>query len=221
MTPKPFPTTLQEFQQELPIHAQVGRSDPGFRLNIVLSQIGTLAAHFTHDAVENPTARPFGSKNSEINDFGHALLQLMTYGCLREIDLQEAANMALSAIRDNDFVKRESTNNDKIIGTVACSSKSEFEGTAYVVESVDDITPPIIYDLRKIILVIPHAIVDSRLARFGAIVTDHGGIACHAAIIARENEIPCIVGTGNATEKITSGERLKLNLIDGSVEKVF
>ena len=39
----------------------------------------------------------------------------------------------------------------------------------------------------------------------GAIVTDEGGITCHAAIVSRELGIPCIVGTGNATKVLRSG----------------
>lgn len=35
-----------------------------------------------------------------------------------------------------------------------------------------------------------------------AIVTNSGGRTCHAAIISRELGIPCVVGTGDATEKI-------------------
>ncbi len=34
----------------------------------------------------------------------------------------------------------------------------------------------------------------------GAIVTNDGGMTCHAAIVSRELGIPCIVGTGNATD---------------------
>ncbi|MDH5795196.1 MAG: phosphoenolpyruvate synthase [Candidatus Bathyarchaeota archaeon] len=34
----------------------------------------------------------------------------------------------------------------------------------------------------------------------GAIVTNDGGMTCHAAIVSRELGVPCIVGTGNATE---------------------
>ena len=33
----------------------------------------------------------------------------------------------------------------------------------------------------------------------GAIVTDHGGRTCHAAIVARELGVPAVVGAGNAT----------------------
>jgi len=38
----------------------------------------------------------------------------------------------------------------------------------------------------------------------GAIVTDEGGMTCHAAIVSRELGIPCIVGTGNATKVLIS-----------------
>ena len=37
-----------------------------------------------------------------------------------------------------------------------------------------------------------------------AIVTDKGGRTCHAAIVSRELGIPCVVGTGDATEKIVN-----------------
>lgn len=39
----------------------------------------------------------------------------------------------------------------------------------------------------------------------GAIVTDEGGMTCHAAIVSRELGIPCIVGTKNATQVLVNG----------------
>lgn len=39
-----------------------------------------------------------------------------------------------------------------------------------------------------------------------AIVTDKGGRTCHAAIVSRELGIPCVVGTGNASEVIHDGQ---------------
>ena len=38
------------------------------------------------------------------------------------------------------------------------------------------------------------------MKRAAAIVTDHGGRTCHAAIVSRELGLPAIVGTGKATE---------------------
>ncbi len=41
-----------------------------------------------------------------------------------------------------------------------------------------------------------------------AIVANRGGRTCHAAIISRELGIPCVVGTGNATKKIKTGDKI-------------
>lgn len=43
-----------------------------------------------------------------------------------------------------------------------------------------------------------------------AIITDEGGITCHAAIVSREFGIPCIVGTKYATKLIKSGDLLEV-----------
>ena len=47
----------------------------------------------------------------------------------------------------------------------------------------------------------------------GALVTDEGGMTCHAAIVSRELRIPCIVGTGNATRLLKSSQ---LVTVDGT-----
>jgi phosphoenolpyruvate synthase/pyruvate phosphate dikinase len=54
---------------------------------------------------------------------------------------------------------------------------------------------------------------------FAALITDEGGILCHAAIVAREIQIPCIVGTGIATEKFKDGMLLKIDFDRGEVEE--
>jgi len=44
------------------------------------------------------------------------------------------------------------------------------------------------------------------LRRAAAVVTDTGGMTCHAAIVSRELGVPCVVGTGNGTEILREGE---------------
>ncbi|MFH1848916.1 MAG: PEP-utilizing enzyme [archaeon] len=51
------------------------------------------------------------------------------------------------------------------------------------------------------------------------IITDEGGITCHAAIVSRELGIPCIVGTGNATRALKTGDLVELNADKGLVKK--
>ena len=50
-----------------------------------------------------------------------------------------------------------------------------------------------------------------------AIVTDEGGLTCHAAIIAREMKIPCVVGTKVATRVIKDGDLVEVDAEKGVV----
>lgn len=43
------------------------------------------------------------------------------------------------------------------------------------------------------------------MRRASAIVTDEGGLTCHAAIVSRELGVPAVVGTGNATKVLKDG----------------
>ncbi len=51
-----------------------------------------------------------------------------------------------------------------------------------------------------------------------AIITDEGGIACHAAIISRELGIPCIIGTKNATKVLKDGDLVEVDAERGIVK---
>jgi phosphohistidine swiveling domain-containing protein len=53
-----------------------------------------------------------------------------------------------------------------------------------------------------------------------AIITDEGGIACHAAIVSRELGVPCIIGTKIATREIKSGDKVEIDMKDGSVRVI-
>jgi len=49
------------------------------------------------------------------------------------------------------------------------------------------------------------------VGRVAAIVTDLGGMACHAAIVAREFGLPCVTGCGDATRTIEPGELIEVD----------
>lgn len=53
-----------------------------------------------------------------------------------------------------------------------------------------------------------------------AIITDEGGLTCHAAIMSRELKIPCIIGVKVATKILQSGDRVELDLGKGLVKKI-
>ena len=49
------------------------------------------------------------------------------------------------------------------------------------------------------------------------IVTEFGGILCHAAIVSREYGIPCVVCAENATKLIKDGDRITINGETGEI----
>jgi len=53
-----------------------------------------------------------------------------------------------------------------------------------------------------------------------AIVTDAGGVLCHAAIIARELKKPCVVGTHNATKLFKTGDKIEVDADKGTATKL-
>jgi pyruvate,water dikinase len=54
-----------------------------------------------------------------------------------------------------------------------------------------------------------------------AIVTNKGGRTCHAAIISRELGVPCIVGTGDGTEKLKGVKEVTASCAEGEVGNVY
>jgi phosphohistidine swiveling domain-containing protein len=53
-----------------------------------------------------------------------------------------------------------------------------------------------------------------------AIVTDEGGLTCHAAIVSRELGIPCVIGTRVATKVLKDGDRVEVDANRGLVRKL-
>ncbi len=50
-----------------------------------------------------------------------------------------------------------------------------------------------------------------------AIITDEGGITCHAAIVSREMNKPCIIGTMHATKALCSGDIIEMRMNHGLI----
>ena len=89
------------------------------------------------------------------------------------------------------------------------------EGTARVIFDVDQLIDVEDDD----ILVAPFTSTSWTpvFGRIAAAVTDAGGIMCHAAIVAREYGLPAVLGTGSATKRIRTGDRIRVDADNGIV----
>ncbi len=89
------------------------------------------------------------------------------------------------------------------------------EGPARVVRTPGDLTAVRAGE----VLVAPMTTPDWQLAfgRVVAVVTDTGGVTCHAAILSREYGLPAVTGTGVATSEIATGTRIRVDGDHGEI----
>ncbi len=99
-----------------------------------------------------------------------------------------------------------------------CASRGKVKGKARVFKSAND--------RKKFnkgdILIAPMTTPDyvPYMKKAGAIVTDEGGITCHAAIVSRELRIPCVIGTEVATKVLKDGDVIEVDADNGLVKKL-
>lgn len=59
------------------------------------------------------------------------------------------------------------------------------------------------------------------MKKAAGIITNRGGRTCHAAIIGREHGVPCVVGTGNATELLKNTQEVTVSCAEGDEGYIY
>lgn len=116
---------------------------------------------------------------------------------------------------ENDFYRLKIDPRTKCIrGVVACPGKTQ--GLVYNLETVQkNEHPP-----QEYVLVATMTDPKNKFSEHKpvAIVTDEGGMLSHAAIIARELKIPCVIGTKIATQVLKDGDMVEVDAEKGVVK---
>lgn len=113
------------------------------------------------------------------------------------------------------IIKEEEVKKDDFVkGRVAF--KGDAVGTVKIVKSVAELDKVEKGDILVTPMTFPSYII--AMHRAAAFVTDEGGITCHAAIVAREMQKPCIVGTGKATKIFHDGDMVEVHADQGIVK---
>ena len=116
----------------------------------------------------------------------------------------------------SDAVQRWATSDDEGAGlTGMAAAPGVVEGVARVLSNPDQLS-----ELKKGEILVTPVTAPSWAPVFGKIsaaVTDIGGMMSHAAIVCREYGLPAVTGTGNASTRITTGMRLRVDGNDGTV----
>lgn len=188
------------------------RKDVEFRYAIAVTEVGDLGKYITHDPELNPNARPHGSKEDEVLAIGQALVQISAVATLRGVRLIDAYRAGMENWVDADWRKREGSLEENVLHGLGVTNRTVV-GTAYVAKTKKELE-----DLPTgHILVTPYATPDlvEYFATAKAVVTDHGGATSHAANIARQKGYVVALGLGKATQLISTGDEIAIEIKDG------
>jgi len=106
--------------------------------------------------------------------------------------------------------------NDELKGV--CASPGKVSGKAVVIHY-----PSENEKVKSGNILITHATTVDYLPamkRAAAFVTEIGGLTCHAAVVAREFGVPCIVSLKNATKKFKTGDLVEIDANNGIVKRL-
>lgn len=98
-------------------------------------------------------------------------------------------------------------------GITACRGK--ITGTVKIVRKTHDLINVQEGDILVASMTRPEMVIAIKKA--AAIITDEGGVTCHAAIVSRELGIPCIIGTKIATKILKDGDMVEVDADNGVV----
>ncbi|MFA6215168.1 MAG: PEP-utilizing enzyme [Patescibacteria group bacterium] len=108
-------------------------------------------------------------------------------------------------------------NGTEIKGQVACAPVEKISGKAQVIL---DVNRQNFKAGNILVTTMTRPEFLPLLRRVKAIVTDEGGLTCHAAIVSRELGVPCIIGTKTATRILKNNDLIEMDMNNGTVKKI-
>jgi phosphohistidine swiveling domain-containing protein len=207
--------TVEEIEREISsILKKQRHQDDLFRAVVLMGQMD-IAKFIYHDKKHQPETRYIKTKtkSGETAAYGQALVQLLLLMKSRGMDFGDVFEYAIEHMKDDEYKARKPGNDREVRGHPV--SGGRVTGKAFVASTNDMIrNAP-----RDSIIIMEHADHDAteQLVNVRAVVTDQGGKLCHLATIAREKGLPAIVGTGNATNIIRTGDLIMVDADRGEV----
>ncbi len=117
----------------------------------------------------------------------------------------------ISVLKQNKVLKQSNASGKSTYSGV-------FEGKVRVINSRKDLEKVLSGEVLISNMFTPEMAIFCRKA--GALVTEEGGITCHAAIISRELKIPCIVGVKDACKIFSNGKIVRVDSKKGIINLI-
>jgi phosphohistidine swiveling domain-containing protein len=177
----------------------------GRRLGITVDQVRYMTRQELFDALAG-----------KFNDFG-ALKKRIEYSVFFAINGRQTILVGEEARK----WYKENVKTEKISGASEITGTPAFAGHAIGRVKVIN-HPNEMLKMQKGDILVSHATNPNLLpamTKAAAIVTDVGGLTCHAAIVSREFRIPCVVGTKIATQVLKDGDLVEVDAESGIIRK--
>jgi phosphoenolpyruvate synthase/pyruvate phosphate dikinase len=200
---KPFRRELQScsYYYIEPLLAEIAR-----RLQMSLKQVRMLLP----DEIEGALM-----KNKDYLDKINERQKLLFYSCWpKQICL--SGNRAKNYIRQNVIQEKLNLEVTTFTGTTAFAGK--VSGRIKIINMPEEMGKMKPGDILVALTTNPNLMPAIRIAK--AIVTEEGGLTCHAAIVSRELRIPCVVGAKPIARALKDGDKVEVDATKGIVKKL-
>ncbi len=121
-----------------------------------------------------------------------------------------------SGVSEGRPARDESQNHEALKGVTACGGR--VRGRVRVV--LNDLSMVEMRPGEILVTTMTTPSLMLAVEKAAAIVTDEGGMLCHAAIVSRELNIPCVIGTESATRTLKTGDTVDVDATSGIVKLV-
>jgi pyruvate,water dikinase len=156
------------------------------------------------------------SKYAEILEKHYGIPQDIEWG-VEKGKIYILQSRPITTINSSKSVKKEETSGTgKVLLTGLGASPGTATGAVRIITGSKDLDKVKQGDIMVTVMTMPDMVPGMR--RAGAIVTDEGGMACHAAIVSRELGCPAVVGTKKASKVLKEGMMVT---VDGSKGMVY
>lgn len=123
---------------------------------------------------------------------------------------------AKNFLKKQKFEKIKIVQTNELTGTCACPGAAT--GIIKIINVPDEM-----YKMNQGDIMLSHTTFPAlapAMKKAAAIITEDGGITCHAAIVARELQTPCVVGCKNAIAILKDGDVVEVDANKGIVKKI-
>ncbi|MBU0707528.1 hypothetical protein KKG41_04115 [Patescibacteria group bacterium] len=201
----------KDYQSKSYYHVKKLQQEVAKRLFLSLEQVRSMPYEMVKSCLINKK-EPDVSIINEINKFHICLPN--DDGSIAVLHGQEAKEFYKKVKRSDQ--PKEIAHTNKIKGACACKGKAR--GSVKIINVLADMRKMDYGDILVSTATTPSIVPAMKKA--AAIVTDEGGLSCHAAIVSRELKTPCVIGTKIATKILKDGDRVEVDATKGIVSKL-